>query len=124
MEAVGLGLARKYGVNPDGFEESFRLCLDGFDDLIIEFQDRRTVIVGHYFVQNGDVVPDPEIWFVRTSEGWKPTCQRGVLYVCEGDTPERVHEIAEYADEWSELLEGRYLRGDAPRLVRPERVTS
>jgi hypothetical protein len=124
MEAVVLGLARKYGVDSDGFEESFRLCLGGFDDLIIEFQNCRTVIVGHYFVQNGDLVPDPEVWFLRMREGWWPTCQRGVLYVCEANTPKHVHEMVQFADEWSEVLESRYLRGDAARLVLPERAAT
>ena len=33
-----------------------------FDPLVIERQDDR-VIVGHYFLQNGDVMSDPEIVF-------------------------------------------------------------
>jgi hypothetical protein len=37
--------------------------------------------VAHYFESNGDLVPDPDVVFVRTADGWSPiSFQNSIAY--------------------------------------------
>jgi hypothetical protein len=37
--------------------------------------------VAHYYEQNGDLVPDPDVVFVRTANGWSPVSfQNSIAY--------------------------------------------
>lgn len=37
--------------------------------------------VAHYYEQNGDLVPDPDVVFVRTADGWAPiSFQNSIAY--------------------------------------------
>ena len=35
--------------------------------------------VAHYFEQNGDLVPDPDVVFVRAADGWAPVSFQNLL---------------------------------------------
>jgi hypothetical protein len=89
LENVLTRLAQKHGVDvnaEEGTALSFRL--PGFSDFVVEFQGR-LVCVAHYHEQEGDQIPDPEVWLTRTDEGWVPLSMhqmdRGALALRPGD---------------------------------------
>lgn len=44
----------------------------GFMPLCIEKLSEKRLAIAHYFEQNGDLVQDPEMVFLRTATGWLP----------------------------------------------------
>jgi len=53
----------------DGSARKFNNAPDTFMPLSVERLGENHYSVGHYFEQNGDLVPDPDLEFVRDSSG-------------------------------------------------------
>jgi hypothetical protein len=130
LEDVLLALARKHGIDPEGLEEDLRLDLPGHSLFVVEFQSGSPgrVCVAHYFEENGDQVPDPELWLFRTPEGWVPCalaqpfmgqrfCAREAAGAVQVTDANVLAEFVAFAEEWAEAIEWKYLKADAARRV-------
>ena len=95
-------------------EFSFRLDMPGYDRLVIERQGK-TVIVGHYFEQNSDLMADPEIELHFPT--WVPTAITQILggrrskFVERGSqtfVDTRFHdEVTSFLSTWAENIKGQ-----------------
>lgn len=73
MKAEIEKLAQKHNVPFAQIGEYFRLDMPHFDRLCIEKIGVNRISVAHYFEMNGDLVPDPDIVFFVTDNGyWCP----------------------------------------------------
>ena len=66
--------------------------------------------IAHYFEQNGDLVPDPDVVFVRAADGWAPVSfQNLIAYrtavtfhedgTVEVDAPEQ-RDLVQFCEQW------------------------
>ena len=62
------GLKEKFEASSEFY---VKISSSGFMPLIIEKHETQ-IIVAHYYEQNGDLVPDPDMEFVCTVYGWVP----------------------------------------------------
>lgn len=72
MQAVVTRLADKHGLDLTATEAYLRLDMPGFDRLVIERAGINQVRVAHYFDQQGNLIPDPEIIFFTGNSDWVP----------------------------------------------------
>lgn len=84
----------------------------GFMPVIVERIGDRLLSVAHYYEQNGDLVPDPEMvfWQSPADDRWYPCsitqwCGRTVALILgeegpEGFHPGRSRELATFAGQW------------------------
>jgi hypothetical protein len=148
MAEVVLALARKHDVDFDRVGAHLKLSLGaGWDPLSVERIGAGEVAVSHTFVQNGDVVFDPEITFFTGygDDAWVPTSitqppvllvgqdgservlggYRCVAWVRGGELADAdvagVAELAEFAEMWARNIraQGWLERGE---VVRAEEV--
>lgn len=134
MRSVICAIAEKYGnkmeVDEDG--EVLELSLgEGYHPLTIEFYpadedigEPAAVVVAHYYEQNGDQVPDPELWIARTKNGWVPYSLRQMYMprethanVSDGQVKVITNQgmfnhLVQFAELWADLLEQRYVHSD------------
>ena len=79
--------------------------------------------VAHYYEQNGDLVPDPDVVFVRPADGWSPVSfQNALAYrvavhfhedsTIEVDEKEQA-DLVQFANHWM-----RNIQGLSPRRSR------
>lgn len=71
MQKLITEITAKYGVDLETDQVALKLELPGLMPLVIETPWRGEVAVGHTFVQNGDLMYDPEVVFMITPFGWK-----------------------------------------------------
>lgn len=82
--------------------------------------------VAHYYEQNGDLVPDPDVVFVRTATGWAPlSFQNAVAYrvavqvhedgAIEVDEREQ-RDLAAFCNHWMRNIQEQ--QGPSPRKAR------
>lgn len=72
MQTVIEALATKYGIDLSAQDAYAKLALPHYLPLVIRNDGLHRVSVYHAFVENGDVVPDPQIIFWITATGWYP----------------------------------------------------
>lgn len=118
MKQIVEQLADKHGIDVSVHEAHFRLDLEGFDRLVVENMGHQRILVAHYFVQNGDLTPDPAIvFFIGHPAGWIPI---GITAAMMGTQTYvlmnldhtlgldydlvRQADLAEFADMWAQNL--------------------
>jgi len=72
MQHIIEALASKHGVYPHAVDTELKLTLPGYLPLVIRNAGLHQVSVYHFFLAQGDVVPDPQIIFWVTPQGWYP----------------------------------------------------
>jgi hypothetical protein len=73
MQQIIQLLAEKHGLNLSEHGAYLRLSMDGYQPLVIECIGVSRVVVAHYFIHNGDLVPDPLVtFFTAGPNGWIP----------------------------------------------------
>src|SRR5687767_1074766 len=73
MQQIVEQLAERHGINLAQQGAHLRLTLEGYQPLVIESIGLSRVVVAHYFIQNGDLVPDPTVTFFTADPlGWIP----------------------------------------------------
>ena len=70
----------------------------------VERLNRRHFSVAHYFEQNGDLVPDPDVVFVRHAGGWSPLSFQDARAYREAVSFEADGTIEVYAREQRRLV--------------------
>lgn len=72
METVITELARKHGLDLEKVGEYIKLEIPGYQPLVVETVGPNMIAVGHFYIQEGDVMYDPEIVFQRgvPTYGW------------------------------------------------------
>lgn len=78
-----------------------RVVCDGFMPLVIE-KHTKTVSITHYYEQNGDLVPDPDMEFYLTEFGWVPAA----IQFCTGN----YRRATEYNNEGKLMANKKELR--------------
>lgn len=71
------GLKEKFDLSTEFY---VKIENEGFMPLIIE-KHGKSVIIAHYFEQNGDFIPDPDMEFSITEWGWVPMATQNALGV-------------------------------------------
>ena len=58
-------LAKAYGFNLSNFQQDIylRLELEGYNRLVLERHEPQVISLSHYFVQNGDLMSNPDVTF-------------------------------------------------------------
>ena len=92
-----------------GLEDAFlsaadfhaRVVCGGYMPLVIE-KHTKTVSITHYYEQNGDLVPDPDMEFYLTEFGWVPAA----IQFCTGT----YRRATEYNDEGKLMANKKELR--------------
>lgn len=93
-----------------------RLDLPHMNRLCIEVIWNNQISIAHYYMLNGDLVPDPDVVVLVTNEGWLPiTFQNLYTYseAVELDDDggiQKIHEkilkgLVEFCDEWGSTIE-------------------
>lgn len=116
-------LAAHHGLDIEHEERELRLSLGGGALMDLVFGrvslpgpgSRGQLYCGHYRELNGDMAPDPIIWLADSPDGWVPTAVEQVIPMPPQLTPD-VTEMADFADSYAQLLEGRWMSANA-RLV-------
>lgn len=97
----------------------FRAKSQGFMDLVIEKHGANMVSVSHYFEQNGDLIPDPDIQFYVDAQGewhpWNITMSSGYYAPCllieggvvKGKYPRSYKETKSFAAMWARNLKAQ-----------------
>ena len=62
--------------------------------------------VAHYYGQNGDLVPDPDVVFVRPADGWSPVSFQNAL----------AYRVVQFANHWMRNIQEP--QGLSPRRSR------
>ena len=119
MQQVISALATKHGLSFTTWGGVLRLSLPGYMPLVIESLIPGTVVtVTHYYRQNGDLCPDPDMEFGTTAEGWVPLCKQDSLsYTRPEPGSNGQAALAAFADFWACNLEAQ---GWLERAVRVE----
>lgn len=120
MKEVIEALAQRHGIDLTRRGAYFRLDMPGFDRLSVEHYSFSRIAVAHYFEQNGDLVPDPEVVFFVGDEnlGWVPIEVTQVIggwrayaqLSSDGSqivsyNKERQGSLAEFAEMWARNIE-------------------
>lgn len=132
MQRVITALAFKHGINLWKVEATFRLDMPHFDRLVVENIGGHRISVAHYFVQNGDLVADPEVVFLVRDDQWYPVEMTQVLLgwrelaqcaangAVLGIRPQAQAAAAEFADWWADQIEAQgWLEHGALYQYRP-----
>ena len=64
-------LAKAYGFDLSNFKQNIYLSLEleGYDRLVLERNERHVISLSHYYVQNGDLMSNPDVvFFVRPAQ--------------------------------------------------------
>jgi hypothetical protein len=73
MQRIIQLLAKRHEVNLSEQGAYLHLTLQGYEPLVIESISPSRVVVAHYFIEQGDLVPDPRVTFFTTHPvGWIP----------------------------------------------------
>lgn len=118
MQVIITALATKHGVDLQAVDAELKLTLSGYMPLVIRHIDVNRVSVYHYYIAHGDVVPDPQIIFWTTKEGWYPIAVTQLLNghrvyaeLNEASTavvrvePHAQADLAAFADLWATNLQ-------------------
>ncbi|MCA9330790.1 hypothetical protein KC957_01975 [Candidatus Saccharibacteria bacterium] len=72
MQRIITQLADKHKVDLTQLEGYLRLQQPAYERLVIETIGQDLVSVAHYFEQNGDLIPDPDVVFYTRTGEWIP----------------------------------------------------
>ena len=64
-------ILEKYDIDPSADTYFLKLSKPHYDDLVIE-KEGEQVLVGHYYLQNGDLISDPVLAFDYNQGYWFP----------------------------------------------------
>jgi hypothetical protein len=121
MQRTITELARRFGVDVSQPGAYLRLELGGYMPLSIECTGPHQVAVAHSFVQEGDLMVDPEIVFFTGYKAWVPVeitqaplglYRRYATLNLEASAiaafiPEGVAEVARFANHWAKKLQAQ-----------------
>lgn len=107
MQRVIIALAAKFGLDLTKGDGHVRIELGApMMPLVIEVLLPGLIAVAHYYEQNGDLCPDPDVEFLITPQGWAPTAIRYAFgdasYV---DNPGGQAELAQFCETWASNIE-------------------
>lgn len=132
MQQIIEALAAKHGLDLAAAEGHLRLELPCFMPLVIEKIGRHLVSVTHYYYQNGDACPDPDMVFYTGAEGWMPVEITQVLGYTrcltlgadgkpEGIAIRSYNDVASFAEFWANNIreQGWLERGQPPNGDQP-----
>lgn len=66
-------IAEKHGLDLTAPEAHLKLTMPNFDPLVIEKIGKNQISVAHYFVQEGDMMADPDLVLFTGYIAWVPT---------------------------------------------------
>ena len=118
MQHTITGLAEKFEVDLTQPGAALQLELDGFMPLSLECIGPSQVAVCHFFMQEGDLMADPEIVFFTGYKEWVPVeitqaplgVWRRYAELCADASaisklnPSGVAELADFANQWARNL--------------------
>jgi hypothetical protein len=108
MQRVILALAAKHGADLTRLFAGFKLTMEGYQPLIVEYTTTGRIIVAHTFMQNGDVVPDPDMEFAVSAAGWAPVAiqhSTGAFHRTPSGPAQA--DLANFAELWARNLEAQ-----------------
>ena len=125
MQEMIMRLARQHGVDLSKVGAHFRLEMLGYDPLSVENVGCNMISVAHFFLQNGDVMYDPEMVFLLYNGGWVPYSitqapmggYREVIVLDDAGNPSRysqrgMNELWRFAGMWARnIAEQGWLTG-------------
>src|SRR5689334_17706905 len=133
MSVIISEIAKKYGVDLTQPGAWLKLELGaGWMPLVIEHIGRNLISVAHYYQQNGDLVPDPEIvFYTGDPAGWVPVeCQLaiGTRTVCARVTNgilghlnrAAALSVADFADMWADNIRDQGWLAEARKTAGTE----
>jgi hypothetical protein len=113
IQAIITALVRRHGADFDAGDLRLRLEHSVFEPLVIECTGLQLVSVAHYYEQNGDLIPDPDVTFYTGKPEWIAVAisdyfgHRTVATV-EGDTitfnPPGQADLAAFCRTWARNL--------------------
>ncbi len=118
MKAIITELAAKHGLSLTEPGAWLRLEMPHFDRLVIEGLGQNRVSVAHYYEQNGDLVPDPDVTFIVTPGGawlaaeFQNALFHGLYAVQGADGSIAVKtaaqaDCADFCETWAENIRGQ-----------------
>lgn len=132
MQTVIEALASEHGVNLQAADAYLKLTLPHYLPLVIRNDGLHRVSVYHFFIEHGDVVPDPQIIFWVTATGWYPIevtqimgGHRSYVRLNEAGTqvlwcnPRAQADLANFAQLWAENLRDQGWLERAQKVAPP-----
>jgi hypothetical protein len=122
MQRVIEAIAKKHDIDLTKVESHLRLENQPYQPLVIEVIAPHQVAVGHFYVQNGDLMYDPEIVFFIAGNGvWVPIeitqhpvgVYRQVGFLSEDGEQlrsvdfKRLQSVIELAEMWASNIKGQ-----------------
>lgn len=116
MQTIITRIAQKHSLDLTACEANLRLEQDGYQPLVIEKVGQHLVSVAHYYQQNGDTVPDPDVVFFTGYGDWVPMeISQALGYTCaawlsdDGQKIERFQpraqaDIASFCRTWAKNI--------------------
>jgi len=113
------------GLDMKASDGSMRIDNEPFERLCIEKIDTNVISVAHYFEQNGDLVPDPDMVFFILDSYWYPvsfqnqlTYQECMEYDNDGQilaVLENIRSMISFTDTWADIISSQgYLEAVKP----------
>lgn len=72
MQSIITAIAAKHGLDLSASEAHLKLEQQNYMPLVIEKIGTNLVSVAHYYEQNGDLIPDPDVVFFTGYAEWVP----------------------------------------------------
>jgi hypothetical protein len=114
MQCVVEKLGERAGVDPYAKGTYMKVKNPPYMSLVIENNDGRTISVTHYFILEGDLVPDPDMVFLVEGKAWSPMSYQNQMVYTEamhyGEdgrlriNPRAVRDLRSFANTWATNL--------------------
>jgi hypothetical protein len=125
MARVITEYAEVAGMDMNSNDGIMRIDNEPFERLCIEKIDTNVISVSHYFEQNGDLVPDPDMVFFILDSYWYPvsfqnqlTYQESMEYDNDGqivEILENIRSMISFTDTWADIISSQgYLEAVKP----------
>jgi hypothetical protein len=116
MQTLITAIIARHGANLDAGQLHLRLEHAPYEPLVIERTGPQRISVAHYYEQNGDLIPDPDVVFYTGQGEWVPIeitdCfgHRSVATV-DGDRlsfhPRQQADLAAFVNVWARNLKAQ-----------------